>query len=251
MLRKDPLKLSVGFSKYFRIDSAVSPALQDEVFRVRHEVYCEDLKFEAESADGREVDHCDAHSAHCLLRRVDEPFESVGCTRLVLTNPELRDELLPFESTCGGLLDRSIVDPSRLPRERIAEISRLAVRAQYRRRKGEEHSPVPINSAETSVGSRPLVQNIPASLFLGAVALAERHQIETLFVLTDPRLAAHFAKLGVEVIQIGTPISHRGIRVPSMMRTEEIIRNMRSPFVPLWRIVREEIGNSFDQQVKT
>ena len=251
MSRNDPLNIGVGFHKYFRIDSALSPALQDDVFRIRHEVYCEDLKFETERSDGREMDHCDAHSVHCLLRKVDEPFEPVGCTRLVLTNPEQPDELLPFEKTCGRLLDRSIVDPSRLARGRIAEISRLAVRGQYRRRKGEEHEQAPINSSDFSTGAQPRFPYIPTSLLLGAVALAERQQIETVFVLTEPRLAAHFAKLGVEVIQIGAPISHRGTRVPSMMRTEEIIRNMRSLLLPLWRVVREEIGKSFDEQAKT
>lgn len=250
MSRHDPLNLSVGFRKYFRIDSAVSPALQDEVFRIRHEVYCEDLKFEAQRPDRREMDQCDAHSVHCLLRKADDPFESVGCTRLVLSNPEQPDEPLPFEKTCGALLDRSIVDPSRLARSSIAEISRLTVRGRYRRRKGEEHEEAPINSSDFSTGALPRFPYIPTSLLLGAVALAERQQIETVFVLTEPRLAAHFAKLGVEVIQIGAPVSHRGIRIPSMMRTEEIIRNMRSLLLPLWRVVREEIGSSFDEQAK-
>ena len=247
----EPINLGTGFKKYFNICTASTDSLLGDVFHIRHEVYCESLKFEAVRADQRETDHCDAHSVHCLLRKVDEPFEPVGCTRLVLTNPEQPDELLPFEKTCGALLDRSIVDPSRLARGRIAEISRLAVRGQYRRRKGEEHEHATINGSDFSTGAQPRFPYIPTSLLLGAVALAERQQIETVFVLTEPRLAAHFAKLGVEVIQIGAPISHRGTRIPSMMRTEEIIRNMRSLLLPLWRVVREEIDRSFDEQSKT
>ena len=66
------------------------------------------------------------------------------------------------------------------------------------------------------------------------------------FVLTEPRLAKHFSHLGVEVRQIGGPISHRGTRIPSLMQVEEIIRNMRSLIRPLWEIVHEQIKRGFD-----
>lgn len=88
---------------------------------------------------------------------------------------------------------------------------------------------------------------MPTSLLLGAVALADCSGIDTVFVLTEPRLAAHFGKLGVEVIQIGQPIEHRGRRIPSVMHVEEIIRNMRPILHPLWHLVRTEIGRVFDE----
>ena len=53
--------LSNGFSRYFRIDPALDDRLLDEVFHVRHEVYCEDLGFEPPRPDHREIDVYDAH----------------------------------------------------------------------------------------------------------------------------------------------------------------------------------------------
>jgi N-acyl amino acid synthase of PEP-CTERM/exosortase system len=242
----DNLNLGSGFSRYFRIDAALDGALLDQVFRVRHEVYCEELKFEPERPDRREIDEFDDHSLHCLLRRVDSPHQAVGCTRIVLSNPADRDLPLPFERTCARVLDRSIIDPAHLPRDRIAEISRLAVAGHYRRRKGEEREQIPIDSRDFAGGGQPRFPFVPASLLLGAVALAERSGIDTVFVLTEPRLATHFSRLGVEVRQIGAPISHRGLRIPSVMQVEEIIRNMRRILRPLWHVVREEIGRGFD-----
>jgi len=242
----DRLNLGEGFSKYFRIDAALDDGLRDEVFRIRHSVYCEDLQFESTRPDGREIDHYDAHSVHCLLRTATEPFRPVGCTRVVLTNPRDPAAPLPFEVSCAAALDRSIIDPARLPRERIAEISRLAVHRDYRRRRGEEHTPVHIDNSDFSDGERPRFPFVPTSLLLGAVALAELSGIDSVFVLTEPRLAAHFGKLGVEVIQIGQPIEHRGRRIPSVMHVEEIIRNMRPILHPLWHLVRAEIGRGFD-----
>lgn len=237
--------LGTGFSKYFRIDAALDDSLKDEVYRIRHEVYCEDLQFEPERPDRREIDAYDAHSVHCLLRTVNEPHRPVGCARIVLADPAHRDAPLPFEQTCREALDRAILDPSRLPRDRIAEISRLAVGGQYRRRKGENHTDAPIHDDSYATGNQPRFPFIPTSLLLGAVALAEQKGIDHVFVLTEPRLAKHFSKLGVEVRQIGQPIEHRGIRIPSVMQVDEIIRNMRRILHPLWHLVRENISRGF------
>ncbi|MBN8443762.1 MAG: PEP-CTERM/exosortase system-associated acyltransferase [Thauera sp.] len=248
MHKLDDLNLGSGFSRYFRIDAALNASLLDEVFRVRHEVYCENLKFEPERPNRREFDDFDAHSVHCLLRTAASPHESVGCTRIILANPDDPNQPLPFERTCAGRLDHSLIDPSRLPRDRIAEISRLAVGDRYRRRKGEGNTQLGLDANDFAQnGTQPRFPFIPASLLLGAVAMAEYKGIETVFVLTEPRLATHFARLGVEVTQIGAPIFHRGLRIPSVMQVDEIIRNMRRILRPLWTIVREEIGRGFEE----
>ena len=49
------------------------------------------------------------------------------------------------------------------------------------------------------------------------IAQARHHGIETLFMLTERRLAKQLSRLGVNVHKIGAPIEHRGIRYPSMM----------------------------------
>ncbi|WP_415258545.1 PEP-CTERM/exosortase system-associated acyltransferase [Thauera phenylacetica] len=243
----DRANLGEGFSKYFRVDAALDEDLKNEVFQIRHSVYCEDLQFERIRPDGREIDHFDAHSVHCLLRTVTAPLRPVGCARVVLTDPSDPAAPLPFEVACAAVLDRAIIDPAKLPRERIAEISRLAVHRDYRRRRGEEHTPVHIDNSDFADGERPRFPFVPTSLLLGAVALADCCGIDTVFVLTEPRLAAHFGKLGVEVIQIGQPIEHRGRRIPSVMHVEEIIRNMRPILHPLWQLVRAEIGRGFEE----
>lgn len=240
----DRFNLGHGFRKYFQIQAAASDALRDDVYRIRHEVYCEELKFEPERPDRREIDSYDRHSLHCLIRTSTEPDTLVGCTRLVLTDPNDRSGLLPFERTCAATLDRSIVDPMKLPRERIAEVSRLAVRAYYRRRRGEAQSPAPINDEDFGTRSQPRFPYIPIGLYLGAVAMAHRSNIDTMFVLTEPRLAAHFAKLGVDIRQIGGAVEHRGARVPSMMDVQSIIKNMRFLVKPMWRVILEEIDQT-------
>lgn len=240
--------LGYGFRQYFRIDAATDDALRDDVYRIRHQVYCEELQFEPEREDRREIDAYDAHSLHCLMRTVNAPHTLVGCTRLVLTNPNAPDTPLPFEHTCEQTLDRRIIDPAKLPRGRIAEVSRLAVRSPYRRRKGERRVATDINDADFGTKDSPRFPYIPIGLYLGAISLAVHKDIDTLFVLTEPRLASHFSRLGVDIRQIGGPISHRGERVPSVMDVPSILRNMRKIMRPFWRAVNEEVERSLVQR---
>jgi len=242
----DRFNLGAGFSKYFQIEAAANESIRDDVFRLRHEVYCEELKFEPERPDRRETDAFDRHSVHCLLRSSREPYSPVGCTRLILADPSSLDDPLPFEAACAQTLNRTIIDPAKLDRHHIAEVSRLAVRSAYRRRRNEKHVAVAINDEDfADSDGQPRFPYIPISLYLGAVALAARNDIETLFVLTEPRLASHFSKLGVHIKQIGGPIEHRGTRVPSMMDVQSIIKGIRFMVKPIWRVVQEQIEMSY------
>ena len=64
----DRFNLGHGFRKYFEILPALDEASRDDVFRIRHEVYCQELAFEPVRPDARETDEYDAQSLHCLLR---------------------------------------------------------------------------------------------------------------------------------------------------------------------------------------
>lgn len=245
----DRFSLGHGFRKYFEVHPAITPALRDEVFRIRHEVYCEELAFEPVRPDRRETDEYDSHSLHCLLRTSHAPNEPVGCTRLVLAKPNDPSYKLPFERTCAATLDRRIIDLEKIERGRIAEVSRLAVRARYRRRSADHGNvdPSPLHKEDFGTVVYPRFPYIPIALYLGAIALASRNGIDTLFVLTEPRLASHFSKLGVKVVQVGGPVEHRGVRIPSMMSVPSIIKGMRFLVKPMWRVIKDEIENGYER----
>ena len=237
----DRFSLGEGFRKYFEVLAAFDDSTQNDVFGIRHEVYCEELGFEPVRPDRRETDDYDRHSLHCLMRSSSEPHTLVGCNRLVLARPEDPGFPLPFEHTCRATLDRSIIDPARLPRGTIAEVSRLAVRAHYRRRKGETKTALALSDDDFGTKEQPRFPYIPIGLYLAVIAMARHEGIETLFMLTEPRLADHFSKLGVKITQIGGPVEHRGIRVPSMMNVDSVIKGLRFFVKPIWKIVIQEI----------
>ncbi len=233
------LNLGAGFRKYFQAIPALDEDLRRSAYRIRHAVYCEELGYEPVRDDGLETDEFDARSVHCLLRTLGGDF--VGCIRLVLTDAGNPSSPLPFERLCATALDRTIVDPARLDRSRIAEVSRLAVVSRYRRRRGEQKVPVAINESDFGTPERPRFPYLAMGLYLGMLAQARHHGVETLFMLTDRRLAKQLSRLGASMRTIGTPIQHRGERYPSMMNVQEVIDGLTFFIRPLFAVIAAEM----------
>jgi N-acyl amino acid synthase of PEP-CTERM/exosortase system len=239
-LLPEVLALSSNFKKYFEVVPAFSLLLKEEVYRIRHAVFCEELRFEPERPDRRESDEYDRHSMHLLIRNV-HTGEFVGCTRMILRRPEDPQYPLPFEKICQASIDRTRVDPAKLPRDCIAEISRLAVISRFRNRSGEGKHAIALSDSDFATKPHPRFPYIPVGLYLGTVELARLHGITTLFMLTETRLSVHFQKLGAKLQSIGSPVEHRGQRVPSMMKTSDVITNMRALFRPLYRTIGAQV----------
>ena len=246
----ETINLRQGFRAHFELLPALDEKTRNQVYTIRHEVYCEELGYEPAHPDRHEKDRYDSHSLHCLMRTADDTATLAGCCRLVMANPEDPAEALPFEEICLGHLEEGVLAPDRYPRRRIAEVSRLAIRYMFRRRRGEKHDPLPIHKRDFGEHITPRFPFIPVGLYLASVAMAERRGIEKLFVLTEPRLAEHFAKLGVDILRIGEPVQHRGLRIPSVMDVNGIIAGIRPFLRPMWELIREEIHAGFDRATR-
>jgi N-acyl amino acid synthase of PEP-CTERM/exosortase system len=243
----DSLNLGKAFQRYFQVTPALTDELKNEVFGIRHRVYCEELGFEPTRPDRRERDEYDAHSVHLLIRSVgDDAY--IGCARMVLARPGDPYYPLPFERACGSSLDRNLMDPTRVPRSAVAEISRLAIVKTFRRRKGEAGTADAIAQMHFGTEDRPRFPYIQVGLYLGLIALARRFDVETLFVLTEPRLVTKFGNLGVRMRPMGTPFEHGGTRVPAVMNVNEIVSELRFSVRPLFKVVSRAIDTAYPKQ---
>lgn len=236
-----PPEPGIAFSRYFEIVPALTDALKDHVYAIRHQVYCEELAYEPQRPDRREHDAYDTRSLHVLIRSV-RTGEFIGCTRIIRPGARPPQDMLPFENICRAALDRSVVDPGTLPRDTIAEVSRLAVIGRFRRRKGEQRKPLPLSDHDFGTSTQPRFPYITIGLYLATVELARLNGIGTLFMLTEERLAQHFGKLGVKITAIGLPVEHRGMRIPSMMDTVATLSDLRSTLQPLYRLIAADIA---------
>jgi N-acyl amino acid synthase of PEP-CTERM/exosortase system len=238
-------QLRQNFQKYFEVVPALTPELAQAAYRVRHQVYCRELGWEAERPDGMESDPFDGQSRHILMR-AHTTGEFIGCVRLVRPKAEDPDELLPLERTCGNKLNAGQVRYFQPERLRLAEVSRLAVIGKYRRRKNEQAQPAAISDEDYGKIVHPRFPYIPVGLYMGMLALARHEGIETLLLLTEPTLAIHFVRLGVRLTPIGDPVEHRGTRLPFLMQVEPTIDKMSFIVKPLFNAIAEDVARGYE-----
>lgn len=250
ILMMECAKLHKHFQEYFRIVPALTPELSEAAYRVRHQVYCQELGWEDVREDGMETDAYDAQSIHCLLQSVHTE-EYIGCVRLVL--PQANDPMtpLPFQAACRDVLDPGIPDPAIQARGAIAEVSRLAVIQKYRRRRHEQDRAIKISDSDFGSIKQPRFPYIPVGLYLGVMEMAQRCGIEKLYFLTEPSLAKHFTKLGGKLSPIGGAIEHRGKRAPYEVDVKETRGKVNLLIRPLNKVIIREIDEGYRQQVGT
>jgi N-acyl amino acid synthase of PEP-CTERM/exosortase system len=242
--------LAHGFKKYFDVAPAVTPELQSQAYQIRHRVYCEELAFEPVRPDRCERDAYDTRADHILIRSL-KANRFVACARVVRVDPADPSSQLPLERSCATAIDRTIIDPERLDRARIGEISRLAIVPEFRQRRGEKNTAVAVSEADFGSVDLPRFPYIQVALYYGTIALAKRLGIETIFILTEPRLAGHFAKLGARPHPIGAPIEHRGQRIPSVMTVTETEENLPRSVRPLYELLYDSIWSGFETRPRT
>jgi N-acyl amino acid synthase of PEP-CTERM/exosortase system len=240
-------ELGESFRTRFDIVPALTEALRDEAYRLRHAVYCQDLGYEPVQPNGRETDRYDQHSTPILVRHVPTA-EYVACARLVHPRPDAPDEPLPFELTCGHVLDARLLGTQPLARQKVAEVSRLAVISKFRRRKGEARAPIGLGEKDFEGGRFPYIL---IGLYLGVVALGSLQGVERLYLLSEPRLASHFSKLGVEIMQIGGAVEHRGLRIPSMISVPRLVAGLNRYVRPLYDVVHGQLSRACSAKLES
>ena len=254
----DLLNPAGQFKKSFRVVHANTPELKKAGFAIRHKVYCEELGFEPVRTSGLETDIHDDSAIHVLMKSALTD-EFVGCVRIVRPD-DVRP--IPMLLLHDLKLDEDM-HPEKVGMSRLGEVSRLAVMSKYRNRKGEHETSAGVSDSSYDRREENLEVDrerrmreaalrfpyIPIGLYLGLIELAIRNDIEHLYMLTETRLAGHFGKLGVKVNSIGSPVQHRGERVPSMIHAPSVLMGMRSLFKPLYYEVVRQLDEQEDNEV--
>jgi N-acyl amino acid synthase of PEP-CTERM/exosortase system len=209
--------------------------------RLRYQVYVEECRFlsPADHPLGQESDEFDTWSAHfCAFNR---PRELVGYCRLVRANDQSR---FPFEDHCQVALD----ERDRPPLTATAEISRMIVRSDYRRRRGDTIVGVTVTQGGADgapqVGERRTNSpQILLSLFRQMYLYSTSHGIEYWYAAMERHVARALARIGAFTFrEIGPEIDYFGPVVPLLARLTDIESSVRSrdPAMLAWLQRRDE-----------
>jgi N-acyl amino acid synthase of PEP-CTERM/exosortase system len=254
MPERHKMSLVAKYKKHFRVVRADTPELLEEAQRMRFDIYCRELRYvdPFAHADGLEKDAHDPASSHCLLFHKTLGAYA-GCVRLVLADPENPDAPFPFEKQCGDALWRRHVDPAEIPRHSFGEISRLAIRKEFRRRSGEakqadgfaRNSGTPEESAKAMnvhlTRERRHSPHMVLVLYLAAASVALNDRLESVFAMMDPRLARHLLFAGIKFEQVGDPVDFRGLRAAYRITRQGLYGHLKPEVKDLLDAVREDL----------
>ena len=230
------------FDQYFSVIPANTELLIKKVYSIRHQVYCEELGFEAERANHLEFDEYDLRSSHCLL--FHKPSQTyAGCVRLIMADPHDTEARFPFEITSGTQLKWGAEPPTDYDRHKYAETSRLAITAQFRRRRGETRSPDGGSEAieNASTDERRSFPSVALGLYLAATAIAIDRNLEGVFAIMEPRLARQLRRFGFLFEQVGDVIDHRGKRAPFIINTQQVSTTLKAEYLELLTNIQGQI----------
>jgi len=186
--------------------------------RLRYRVFCLETGYEDPAAhpDGEERDGWDRQAAHFLVR-CRERDRWVAAARLVLPHPH------------RGLPIAAVARLGRCPDAASAEISRLSVVGQARRRIHQPAAPSR-GGAPLTAGLRPLVDEgarvatrpVLQALLRALVAYSLDHGVEAWYLLVARAFARLLERtLPMRLEPVGPPCWHRGERIPYRMDVAE------------------------------
>lgn len=235
---KEANYISSHFSTYLTPTIASSEELKNEVYRIRHNVYCEELAFEPVREDGLELDEFDAFSMHCLIQHVSSQ-NYAGTVRIV--RPTEEHQKLPIEKYCLNSITHEELNPANFAREDICEVSRLAVPKAFRRRQMDDHDGAAVgiinqqSYSETELRCFPF---IAVGLYFAAAGMALEQGIKHAYVMMEPRLARSMGFVGIKFQQIGPVVDYHGKRAPYYINQKLLNTSLSPSFAKMLSDIR-------------
>lgn len=235
--------LLAHFMKYFEILRADTPALLEEVFRLRYQVYCVEGAvpgFEPNDyPDGLERDVYDARSLHCLLRH-RRTGAYAGTVRLVCADPARVDAPFPLEVASGGQIERNYPCLVAQSRRRVAECSRFILARQFRSRRGEgqwaDGLAEVMDFNESAHERRALTHPILGLMKAGTIVSWEK-QVRYWYAGMEPRMDRRLRQLGLVLRPVSSLIDYHGLCRGHCGYLPDVFERMREQRLDVWRLL--------------
>ena len=191
----------------------------DCALRLRFQVYCQECEFlpASDYPRGLESDEHDADAAHFYA--FDDDDELAGYVRLVRADVNRR---FPVQYHCAIFGDGTALPPP----EASAEVSRLMLRADFRRRRDDAVAGISIEAEEsppeTTVERRHEAPQVLRSLYAQMTAYSRANGIRHWYAAMERPLARTLSRHGGSFTPIGPATDYYGPVVPYVADLEQI-----------------------------
>lgn len=237
----DAKTISRHFSQYLKPQIASTNGLKHDVYKLRHQVYCEELHFEEIKENYEECDDFDKRSIHCFVRHLSSS-KLAGTVRLIESHSP--EELLPIEQFCSHAITHPVLNPAKFPRDTICEISRLAIPENFRKRTIDKFAGAATGAINEQIYSETELRCFPyiaICLYMSAIAVAMSVNRVHGFVMMEPRLARSLSFIGIQFQSIGEVIDYHGKRGPYYINGIQLRKSLSSGYVKLLNAVEKDL----------
>jgi N-acyl amino acid synthase of PEP-CTERM/exosortase system len=235
--------LAEAFLSYFDVDLVTTADQRNRVARLRYRVYCEEFGYEPTDAfpDKRESDAFDSHSLQCIVKHRGSG-RTAGCVRLICAGEDL---YLPLETYCRESIYVDYIESLQEDRDRICEVSRLAVDPVFRRRPGEFHTRLgefdAIDCCHQEQRTFSLISIAAVLAGFAMSSLTGRTQIFTMMEANLPRL---LRRAGILMQQAGDTTDYHGQRSAHFVATDFALENMREDLYAMYEVIYGRLAAS-------
>jgi len=239
---KDQHNIAEHFTQFLYPHIALNQTLKDEAFKIRHNVYCEELAFEEVRKNGQETDEFDDQSIFSLIQHKPSG-QFTSCVRLVTSGSD--DELLPIEKYCLNSITNQALAPDNFNRAEIGEISRLAVKYDFRRRKVDKFKGAGTGVISETVYSETELRCFPfiaIGLYMSAAVMSVKHGIQHVYVMMEPKLARSMKFIGINFQQLGPAVDYHGSRAPYYINPDVFYNDLSPDFKNLYQSIEQKVS---------
>ena len=237
--------LAEAFLNYFDIDLVATQAERDRVGRLRYRVYCEEFGYEPAEKfpDGRETDRFDDHSLHCIITH-RRSGETAGCVRLICATDQ---HTLPLEAYCLPHVFVDYLDPLAAERNRVCEVSRLAVDPAFRRRPGETLTRLgAFDALDCDEQERRTFSLISIAAVLAGFAMSSLTDRTRIFTMMEANLPRLLRRAGINMELAGDAMEYHGQRSAYFVTTDSALNTMRSDLHVMYDAIYGRLAYSTD-----
>lgn len=232
-----------AYEDTFALVRAETPALKEQVFQLRYDVFCRENKFEKPPYDGDvfEYDAYDDRSVHYLLMH-KASGEAAGTLRVILPNDEYPSESFPAQKLVAHPLLHS--DSKTLT---LCEISRFCMAARFRRRQHDGRLLSAYYDQDVVQGQkngrpalfRRVIPYAQAALLRGAFETALESRIMEGVWMVDTNHLESLKKIGFDVRPLGPHVNHHGGQQPVIFNIKNVLDSMRAVNPHCWDVVSD------------
>lgn len=156
-----------------------------------------------------------------------------------------QDQPLPLEAYCFDSIYPDYLDSLVQERQRVCEVSRLAVDPAFRRRPGERHTRLgEFDSMDCCHQERRTFSLISMAAVLAGFAMSSLTDRTHIFTMMETNLPRLLRRAGILMQQAGEPMSYHGLRSAYFITTEFALSNMREDLYVMYEAIHERLANT-------